>query len=893
MENLTIDSGAVLSHSVRHLDGLKLAVTNTALIKFGGKIDLTGKGLHGGGQSSLFGGNGEAFDEEGSIVAGSGQSLAGNGGSYGGYGGKGIDSNNNLEVNLPYGNFANPNLLGSGGSGIMSSGPAQTIAEGGNGGGLLHLTSSSITINGQILANGEPGFHYGTGATAGGSGGSVFIDVDNLSGQGFIHANGGNGAANGCCIVAGGGSGGRIAISYNSIFFNKKHITASGGGSFGFNNPNANATGGCGTLYLKDKVVTTGKIIYNNIENSSHSVIFNNEATSANLVDTISISTLIRNEPMSESTKIKNVVVDSSGVLISDEILRVSNDLIVRKKGLVNHTGRKEKGLRIFVDGNLNILEGGKISSDNAGLRGGLNGSIFGERGEAYNLDGDSIIIGSSYGEGFGGGGSYGGYGKVGFLGGDPNEKYGDIDYPNLLGAGGSAHPSFNFPAGNGGGTIFIRSGNALINGLISSKGSDGLGHSGGGSGGSILIYTNSILGTGTIQSTGGKGGCGSNPGNCAGSGGGGRVTIYTGNPLFPVDKIDVSGGINAIGQADSGTVVYIVCPFENNVKVDSIYVPTTTSHPLDTTIVPKMRVRNISPNTLVFSGKASLGNFYEDESYINLISGERRILEFSEITLEESGIFDAYFESVMPDDGCPGDNLDSLNFGVAPGATPIIIEFSPESGANSGSVTIEIVGGNFREGLTARLKLSDSTSLVAHSITYIDDSKVFASFNLADVLPGGYVIEVTNPDQQEAASVTSFQVVEIPSPWQGFADPNCLVSGFDPGNLLQIELEYPQFARTRRVFPVSIKYQNIGEIDIPVPTRTLVVGLPDGFIGTTAHQAEFAGVQQLTFELKETGGPDNVLRAGASGIIQVYAISFKPLTPQEPTHAIAFDLKE
>jgi hypothetical protein len=92
-----------------------------------------------------------------------------------------------------YGSYTDPTELGSGG-GSTSVGGA-----GGNGGGLIRIQAGTVTLNGNILANGG-------NATFSGSGGAIKLQVGalNMSASAQIQANGGNSN----------GGGGRVAIYY-------------------------------------------------------------------------------------------------------------------------------------------------------------------------------------------------------------------------------------------------------------------------------------------------------------------------------------------------------------------------------------------------------------------------------------------------------------------------------------------------------------------------------------------------------------------------------------------------------------------------------------------------------------------------------------------------------
>jgi len=137
-----------------------------------------------------------------SVVDASGRGLAPtrsqqSGGSHGGYGG------NAPLVPLP-GDLYEPSALGEAGGGLGS-----TAGTGGRGGGAVHLISvAPMSIDGQILANGNGGtrgnylWFYG----GGGAGGSIWLEAPEVSGSGVFHANGGGQGG------SGGGGGGRIAV---------------------------------------------------------------------------------------------------------------------------------------------------------------------------------------------------------------------------------------------------------------------------------------------------------------------------------------------------------------------------------------------------------------------------------------------------------------------------------------------------------------------------------------------------------------------------------------------------------------------------------------------------------------------------------------------------------
>ena len=155
---------------------------------------------------------------------------SGGGGSYGGYGGSSVCGSPGGNV---YGSIVQPQSFGS--PGALNGGGLKPPARGG---GAIQLNvSGTLTLAGNISANGEPATFAATGA---GSGGSVWLTVGTLLGGGTISANGGS--ANNPSSGAGGG--GRVAVYYNSNALSGS-IQAYGG----LPEP---TMAGRGTVYLKN-----------------------------------------------------------------------------------------------------------------------------------------------------------------------------------------------------------------------------------------------------------------------------------------------------------------------------------------------------------------------------------------------------------------------------------------------------------------------------------------------------------------------------------------------------------------------------------------------------------------------------------------------------------------
>ncbi|MCB2153456.1 hypothetical protein KQI84_01100 [bacterium] len=181
--------------------GVKLTARNFELDETS-LITATGQGyISPARQSNGYGPGGGGFGN------GNGGGGAGHGG-YGGAGSVGVPG-------LPYGSMYIPLDLGSGG------GTGDEGTPSGHGGGAIEIaTGETLTIDGNVEANGLAG----SGDCAGGSGGSVLLNAANLTGSGFVTAIGGN-----VEWQCGAGAGGRIAAYSKDGDFTETQLNVSGG----------------------------------------------------------------------------------------------------------------------------------------------------------------------------------------------------------------------------------------------------------------------------------------------------------------------------------------------------------------------------------------------------------------------------------------------------------------------------------------------------------------------------------------------------------------------------------------------------------------------------------------------------------------------------------------
>ncbi|MEI7579394.1 MAG: LamG-like jellyroll fold domain-containing protein [bacterium] len=484
----------------------------------------------------------------------------------------------------PYGDVFEPITLGSGAN-TAGAGAIKIVVQAVSG------TGGTLNINGEISASVAAASANGIST---GAGGSILVDTETLSGAGLIKANSGNTYRGNGLYTADGapGSGGRIAIYYetdSSSILSTVGIDSGTPKVQAFGGSLTTARGSAGTIYLEHLGVDTshqGRLTVDNVGDIA------NTQWAGIISGTYHFSeiNLLNYGNLGVMGVGSNLIVDSTEVFQGDSSSYLNifgkislPDTITIQKMLVNIYGAiysvvdgyNTSNMNITIDstGDLRLAANawgsiaGNYALDSLIVKAGaivyLDSYVNSNTCNPVNLSGceddygitlrvndltveNTALItadGTGYGsnsgkgtgtnanwDGYGSGAAYGGYGS-GTTGayGLPN---GDVFLPKLLGSGGGGE------AGRGGGSIYLKVNNSLINSGVISSGANSSWHGGGGSGGSILIWTNvladSISHTGIISTNGYNNG-----------GGGGRIGIYyqsTENFLINVDHIQSRG---------------------------------------------------------------------------------------------------------------------------------------------------------------------------------------------------------------------------------------------------------------------------------------------------------------------------------------------------------------
>jgi hypothetical protein len=451
VNNLSLLDGAVLTQrptTSSQTYSLQLTVAGSLVVDATSRIDASGLGY------------------PANMTLGNTPTNASSGFSGGSYGG--LAAGRNGQANGVYGDYRNPDELGSGGANNGYGG-------GGAGGGLIRIVAGTAQVDGQILANGQSPYQCGAG-----SGGGIYVRAGTLSGTGTIAANGG--LASGWNGTP--GSGGRVAIYYDTLdgFNLLTNVTAHGGA------PQDGAVAAVGTVYLQQ----TGE---------PGQLLITSHGAPAGSWTPLGL-------PADTGFSVQELFVSGTNVVAAPQ-----------------------HQMPVLAD-NLSVLSGAKLTHQPTAaghvywLDLAVTNTFLVDSNSTVDVSGlgypPNSAVGLGASTGFSGG-SYGGLGNAGG-GGQPNAVYGDYHNPAYPGAGGANNGYGG--GGAGGGLVRITARTAQVDGEILANGGTPY-QCGAGSGGGIYVNVGTLSGTGEIRADGGN----ANGWN-GNAGGGGRVAIYTWNSL-------------------------------------------------------------------------------------------------------------------------------------------------------------------------------------------------------------------------------------------------------------------------------------------------------------------------------------------------------------------------
>ena len=159
----------------------------------------------------------------------------------------------------------------------------------------------------------------------------------------------------------------------------------------------------------------------------------------------------------------------------------------------------------------------------------------------------------------------------------------------------------------------------------------------------------------------------------------------------------------------------------------------------------------------------------------------------------------------------------------------PTVTAITPNSGANTGSVSItNLAGTNFASGATVKLTKSGQTDISGSSVAFVSSSKLTCTFNLTGAVTGTWNVVVTNhPDEQSGTLTNGFTVTSATAPTITAINP---VSGIW-GQTLSVTITGTNFTGATSVSfgpGITVTYTVAGPTQINA-TITIAVGAVPG----------------------------------------------------------------
>lgn len=189
----------------------------------------------------------------------------------------------------------------------------------------------------------------------------------------------------------------------------------------------------------------------------------------------------------------------------------------------------------------------------------------------------------------------------------------------------------------------------------------------------------------------------------------------------------------------------------------------------------------------------------------------------------------------------------------------------NPARGGNSGNVTVCIQGTGITADTTARL-IGPSGAVASSQLTlWADSTKAWFTFALAAAPVGSYQLEISKPGVTPMMLENAFQVANA-------VGPN-----------LQSSLTAPSAVRPGRDYVMTLKYANVGDVDIAAPLfvvsagdqRPTIYSLAKGILTVTrpipGGNPSTPKVPQVQILGLNQDGPPGILPPGAACEIPLY----------------------
>lgn len=207
------------------------------------------------------------------------------------------------------------------------------------------------------------------------------------------------------------------------------------------------------------------------------------------------------------------------------------------------------------------------------------------------------------------------------------------------------------------------------------------------------------------------------------------------------------------------------------------------------------------------------------------------------------------------------------------------LTSISANEGGNTGTVTVLLTGTRFEPTMNIRLE-NESGQIPTMAIANVTPTSAFVTFNLNGANLGLYDVIGNNSNGDDDTLYNAFTIVEgtLGNDFLQLSCSSGTASGIilDGEDILDLQYIHQLWTRPNRIVPITLQMENVGNVDVPVPTRFVISmeGAPISF-----EEDDFT--QQLTelyLVFREVDGPENILRPGGISQVTFYAKAIQPL---------------
>jgi uncharacterized repeat protein (TIGR02059 family) len=203
-------------------------------------------------------------------------------------------------------------------------------------------------------------------------------------------------------------------------------------------------------------------------------------------------------------------------------------------------------------------------------------------------------------------------------------------------------------------------------------------------------------------------------------------------------DVVTVTYAPGTVTSADTGVLAAFGPSAVINKLVPTVTGINPTSGTVDGgTVVTVTGTRFTGATSVKFGAKAGTVLTVDSNTQITITSPD--------------GVAGAVVHVTVTTPGGTSATSDADRFTYAP--APSVTGIAPETGINTGSVSVTITGTDFVNGATVKLAKAGQADILATNVVWVSATQITCDFPITGAANGDWIVSVTNPDGQNSLS--------------------------------------------------------------------------------------------------------------------------------------------